>query len=71
MLKESYDTEPTEVDQLIFAKLVPPEHYLRHVKRLIDFERFRALVADGDSPAVGRSAEDPVRLITLEFLQCH
>jgi transposase len=71
MLKERYYTEPTEVDQLIFAKLVPSEHYLRQVKRLIDFERFRALVADCYSPTLGRSAEDPVRLIKLEFLQFH
>ena len=71
MLKERYYTEPTEVDQLIFAKLVPPEHSLRQVKRLIDFERFRALVADCYSPALGRSAADPVRLIKLEFLQFH
>jgi hypothetical protein len=26
MLKESYDTEPTEIDTLVFAKLVPPDH---------------------------------------------
>jgi len=46
MLKENYDTEPTEIDTLVFEKLVPPEHYLRQVKRLIDFERFRDLVQD-------------------------
>ena len=33
MLKDIYDTEPTEVDQLVFEKLVPPDHYLRRVKR--------------------------------------
>ena len=27
MLKESYDTEPTEMDRLTFAKLVSPDHY--------------------------------------------
>ena len=37
MLKENYYTEPTELDILVFDKLVPPEHYLRRVKRLIDF----------------------------------
>src|SRR5882724_235882 len=71
MLKESYDTEPTEMDHLVVEKLVPPEHYLRQVKRLIDFERFRALVTDCDSPAMGRTAEDPVRMIKLAFLQFH
>ena len=71
MLKESYYTEPTEIDTLIFEKLVPPEHYLRQVKRLIDFERFGDLVQDCYSPAMGRTAEDPVRMIKLAFLQFH
>jgi transposase len=71
MLKESYYTEPTEVDQMVFAQLVPPEHYLRQVKRLIDFERFRELVKDCYSPAMGRTAEDPVRMMKLTFLQFH
>jgi len=71
MLKENYYTEPTEIDTLVFDKLVPPEHYLRQVKRLIDFERFRALVTDCYSPTMGRTAEDPVRLMKLAFLQFH
>lgn len=69
MLKASYYTEPTEVDKLIFEKLVPPAHSLRQVKQGIDFERFREPVTDGSSPAQGRGAEDPVRPIKLEFLQ--
>src|SRR5437867_1253273 len=71
MLKESYYTEPTEMDTLVFEKLVPPDHYLRRVKQCIDFERFRDLVKDCYSTAMGRTAEDPVRLIKLAFLQFH
>ena len=71
MLKERYYTEPTELDTLVFDTLVPPDHYLRRVKRLIDFERWRDLITDGYSPAMGRTAEDPMRLITLAFLPCH
>ena len=71
MLKESYYTDPTEVDQMVFAQLVPPDHYLRQVKRLIDFEQFRDLVKDCYSPAMGRTAEDPVRVMKLTFLQFH
>jgi transposase len=71
MLKERYYTGPTEMDTLIFEKLVPPDHYLRRVKQCVDFERFRALVMDCYSPAMGRTAEDPVRMIKLEFLQFH
>ena len=71
MLKERYYTDPTEVDQMVFAQLVPPDHYLRQVKRLIDFEPFRDLVKDCYSPAMGRTAEDPVRVMKLTFLQFH
>lgn len=71
MLKESYYTEPTEIDTLIFAKLVPPDHYLRRVKQCLDFERFRDLLKDCYSAALGRTAEDPVRMIKLAFLQFH
>jgi transposase len=71
MLKESYYTDPTEVDQMVFAQLVPPDHDLRQVKRLIDCEPFRDLVKDCDSPAMGRTAEDPVRVMKLTFLQFH
>lgn len=71
MLKESYYTAPTEIDQLVFTKLVSPDHYLRRVKQCIDFERFRDLVKDCYSPAMGRTAEDPVRMLKLELLQFH
>lgn len=71
MLKDDYYTEPTEVDQLVFEKLVPPDHYLRRVKQMMDFERFRDVVKDCYSASMGRSAEDPVRMIKLEFLQFH
>ena len=71
MLKESYYTEPTEIDRLVFAKLVPPDHYLRRVEQCVDFERCRDLVKDCYSPAMGRTAEDPVRMLKLGFLQFH
>src|SRR5438093_11073209 len=71
MLKDNYDTEPPEIDTLVFEKRVPPDHSLRRVKQLIDFARFRDLVADCDSPAMGRTAHDPVRMIKLAFLQLH
>ena len=71
MLQESSYTDSTEMDLLVFEKLVPPEHSLRQGKRLIDFERLRALVQDCSSPALGRTAEDPVRMIKLAFLPCH
>ncbi len=71
MLKKNYYIEPTAVDQLVFERLVPSDHYLRQVKASIDFEQFRALVRDCYSPNMGRGAEDPVRMIKLEFLELH
>jgi transposase len=71
VLKENYYTELTEVDKLVFEKLIPADHYLRRVKEVINFEAFREQVKDCYSPTMGRSAEDPVRLIKLEFLQFH
>jgi transposase len=69
MLKSDYYVEPTELDRMIFEKLVPADHFLRQVKAVLDFERFRPLVADCYSPTLGRGAEDPVRLIKLEYLE--
>ena len=69
MLKSNYYQEPSEIDQIVFDKLVPAEHYLRKVKELIDFESFRDLVQDCYSSSMGRTAEDPVRLIKLEYLE--
>jgi hypothetical protein len=71
MLKEAYYTEPPAIDILVFEKLVPSDHDVRRGKPLLDFARFRDLVTDCDSPAMGRTAHDPVRLIKLAFLQWH
>lgn len=71
MLKHTDDTEPTEGDQRVFAKLVPPDRSLRRLKPRIDVERCRALVKDGSSAAMGRTAADPVRLITRECWPLH
>ena len=69
MLKETYYRPPTELDVLIFEKLVPAEHYLRKVKTLINFERYRDTLASCYSPDEGRPADDPVLMVKLEFLQ--
>jgi hypothetical protein len=45
LLRESYDTPPTLVDEQTFATLVPGHHYLRRVKAVLDFERYRVLLA--------------------------
>jgi transposase len=69
MLRADYYLEPTDLDEVIFAKLIPADHYLRQLKAAIDFEPLRALVADCYAAGMGAPAEDPVRLLKLSLLQ--
>ncbi len=69
MLRESYYTPPTLLDEQVFAALVPEQHYLRRVKAVMDFERYRALLAPCYSADEGRPADDPVLMVKLTFLQ--
>lgn len=71
MLKEIYYIAPTALDELVFNKLVPANHYLRQVKAAVNFQSVRELVADCYSATHGRSADDPVLLFKLCFLQFH
>jgi len=69
MLKPSYYIEPSEIDQLVFDKLVPEDHLLRRAKAVLDFQAFEERIKDRYHPRMGRPAEDPVRMIKLGFLQ--
>jgi len=60
---------PDALDQEIFQATVHEEHYLRRVKAVIDFDRFRDLLAAAYSPDQGRPALEPLLLLKLEFLQ--
>lgn len=71
MLKDDYEVPLSPLDLTVFEKLVPADHYLRLLKATIDFTPCRALVADCYSPAMGRGALDPVRLLKLLLLQFH
>ena len=68
MLKSDYYVEPTELDLLIFEKLIPTNHYLCQVKAIIDFGFVRSEVQDCYSERMGRRAMDPVLMFKLEFL---
>ena len=46
MLKAEYVVRPTEMDLMVFEKLIPADHSLRRLKAALDFEPCRALVAD-------------------------
>jgi transposase len=69
MLKSEYYIAPTELDLLIFEKLIPADHYLRQVKRVIDFEFVRAEVQECYSDTMGRTAIDPVLVLKLDYLE--
>jgi transposase len=69
MVKSSYYIEPSEIDQLVFEKLVPTDHLLRRAKEVLDFAALAEQIQDRYHPRLGRPAEDPVRMIQLGFLQ--
>src|SRR2546428_10606297 len=69
MLKAEYVVTLTEMDLVVFEKLIPADHYLRRLKAAIDFEPCRALVGDCYAAGMGAPAEDPVRLLQLSLLQ--
>ena len=71
MLRASYAPMLSDQDQLIFETLVPPDHYLRQVNAVVDFERYRVTMATCYSPTDGRPADDPVVLLKVGFLQTH
>jgi len=69
MLKADYYIAPSDLDQMIFAKLLPADPYVRRLKAAIDFEPLRALMADCYAAGMGAPAEDPVRMLKLSLLQ--
>ena len=71
MLKADYSPKLTALDEVIFKRLVPEDHYLRRLKATIDFQQLRPLLADGYSAEMGRGAIDPVVLLKLLLLQRH
>lgn len=71
MLKPWEYVPPTELDERAFAALVPPDHYLRRVKDVLDFARLRPLLAEAYPATTGRPAAEPLLLLGLEYLQYH
>ena len=71
MLSSACKAMPTELDERVFAAVVPANHYLRQVAALVDFERFRPELVDAYNPNLGRPAIDPVRMLKILFLRFH
>lgn len=71
MLSEPAAPAWSECDLDVFEHLIKPDHYVRRAAAVVDFERFRPLLASCYSPDQGRPAEDPVRMLKFGFLQYH
>ena len=71
MLKPTYASLLSAQDQQVFDALVPADHYLRQMLTVVDFERFRSLMAPCYHATDGRPANDPIVLLKLCYLQTH
>src|SRR5467141_2766579 len=71
MLRPWRHEPSSDLDQKVFAALVPTDHYLRRVKAALDFELLRPILAECYPSSTGRPAVEPVLLLKLEFLEYH
>jgi transposase len=55
----------------LFVRLVPQDHFLRCLERVMDFERFRSTLVEHYCVREGRPALDPVMLLKLDLLSIH
>jgi len=60
-----------DVERQLFLRLVPEDHFLRRLERIVDFERFRPILAAHYVPDAGRPAVDPVMMLKLDLLSIH
>ena len=71
MLKAAELVPLDEVERQLYLELVPEDHFLRRLASLIDFERFREVLASCYSSEQGRPAVDPVAMLKLEIVSRH
>lgn len=71
MLRDPSAPVLSETDLEVFRHLVPQDHFVRRALKAVDFERFRRVLTPFYNGDLGRPAEDPVRMLKIEFLQYH
>jgi transposase len=71
MLQTEQFAPLSDFERQLFTRLVPQEHFLRQLERLVDFERFRPILAEHYAPCAGRPALDPVLMLKLDLLAIH
>ena len=60
-----------DAERLMFTQLTPEDHFLRQLAQVVDFERFRPVLAAAYWPDDGRPPLDPVFMLKLEILALH
>ena len=71
MLQSENYVPLNDFERHMFTRMVPEDHFLRRLQRVVDFERFRATLAEYYSPSEGRPALDPVMMLKLDLLSIH
>lgn len=61
----------SDVERQLFSQLVPEDHFLRRLVQVVDFERFRTVLALVYCQNDGRPPLDPVFMLKLEVLALH
>jgi transposase len=61
----------SDVERQLFTQLVPEDHFLRRLVQVVDFERFRPVLAAAYCLDDGRPPLDPVFMLKLEVLALH
>jgi transposase len=71
MLQSETFVPLNDLERQLFTRLVPHDHFLRRLEGVIDFEQFRATLAEHYCPHEGRPALDPVLMLKLDLLSIH
>lgn len=61
----------SDAERQLFTQLVPEDHFLRRLVQIVDFERFRPVLAAVYCQDDGRPPLDPVFMLKLEVLALH
>jgi len=68
MLSSEIYVPLSDLERELFTRMVPEDHGLRRLVRVVNFERFRPTLAQYYSPREGRPALDPVMMLKLDLL---
>ncbi|MBP2620850.1 hypothetical protein DHL47_05765 [Streptococcus panodentis] len=67
--KNQVDLERQQLELMSLDMLVPQDHFLRKVEKVVDFDFIYDLLEDSYSPDQGRPSLDPVLLIKIPLLK--